>query len=207
MSNRKENLTAFSPTIAQLEKELLRTKYRRNYWSTIRSTLFTLIAVASLVLLAVMYLPVLRVSGSSMGDTLASGDIVVTMRTEDVHRGDLVVFSIGNGKLLIKRVVAEAGDEIDILEDGTVTVNGEALDEPYVMNKTRGEYDIDLPYVVPEGRVFVLGDNRSVSVDSRNSAIGCVAGEQIIGKAAFKIWPIEEAELLISINQKGEAEA
>lgn len=206
MSNRKENLTAFSPTIAQLEKELLRTKYRRNYWSTIRSTIFTLIAVASLVLLAVMYLPVLRVSGSSMGDTLASGDIVVTMRTEDVRPGDLVVFSIGNGKLLIKRVVAEAGDEIDILEDGTVTVNGEALDEPYVMNKTRGEYDIDLPYVVPEGRVFVLGDNRSVSVDSRNSAIGCVAGEQIIGKAAFKIWPLEEAELLISINQKGEGE-
>ena len=207
MSNRKENLTTFSPTIEQLEKELLRTKSRRNYWGTIRSTIFTLIAAAALVLLAVMYLPVLRVSGSSMGSTLASGDIVVTMRTEDVHSGDLVVFSIGNGKLLIKRVVAEAGDEVDILEEGTVIVNGEAIDEPYAMNKTRGEYDIDLPYVVPEGRVFVLGDNRSVSVDSRNSAIGCIAGEQIIGKAALRIWPIEQAELLISINQNGEDQA
>lgn len=196
MSKQRKNVEVFHPTSEQLEKELQRMKYRRNYWRALWNTIFSLIAVTAIVLLAVMWLPVLRVSGNSMENTLMSGDIIVTVRTEDVHRGDLAVFSIGNGKTLIKRVVAEAGDEINILEDGTVTVNGEALKESYVINKARGEYDIEMPYTVPEGRIFVLGDNRSVSVDSRNSVIGCIAGEQIIGKAAVRIWPLDQIGLL-----------
>lgn len=196
MSKQRKNMEAFYPTSEQLEKELQRMKYRRNYWSAVWNTVFSLIAVIAVVLLAVMWLPVLRVSGNSMENTLMSGDIIVTVRTEDVHRGDLAVFSIGNGKTLIKRVVAEAGDEIDIQEDGTVTINGAALEESYAINKARGEYDIELPYTVPAGRIFVLGDNRSVSVDSRKSAIGCIAGEQIIGKAAIRIWPLDRMGLL-----------
>lgn len=204
MSKRGKNETVLTPTTEQLERELIRVRYRRNYWSSVRSTLFSLIAVASVVLLAVMWLPVLRVSGNSMANTLADGDIVVTLRTEEVQPGELAVFSVGGGKMLIKRVIAQGGDEIDIREDGAVLVNGEALDEPYAINITRGECDVELPYVVPEGRVFVMGDNRSVSVDSRTSALGCIAGEQIVGKAAVRIWPLDKLECFLNIGQKGD---
>lgn len=203
MSSRKlTNMTG--PTLEQLERELKRVKNRRQYISTLRSTVFILLAIAAVVLLAVMWLPVLQVTGSSMQPALNDGNVVVTMRTSAVEPGDLVVFSTSGGKLLIKRVAAEAGDVVDILEDGTVTVNGEALNEPYAINIEKSDYDITLPCTVPQGRVFVLGDNREYSADSRNEAIGCIPEEQIIGRALIRIWPLDTFGILLPDEQSAE---
>jgi len=174
-------------TAAQEEK---RKRYKKKYWSTLRSTIATLVVVAAVaVLVAVLLLPVLRIYGTSMTDTLNNGDIVVSVKGTEVQTGDIIAFYYNN-KILVKRVIASAGDWVDIDEDGTVSVNGEVLDEPYVTEKALGECDIDLPYQVPEGRVFVMGDHREVSLDSRSSSVGCVAEEEIVGKLIFRVWPL-----------------
>ena len=178
------------PTAAQLEAELARTKYRARYRTVLRSTVYTLVIVAAAaVLVATLWLPVLQIYGTSMTPTLRDGDIVVSTKSGSFERGDIVAFYYNN-KILVKRVIAGAGEWVDIAEDGTVSVNGEILDEPYLEEKALGECDIKLPYQVPEGRIFVMGDHRSVSVDSRNTAVGCVAEEQIVGKMVFRVWPL-----------------
>lgn len=178
------------PTAQQLEKEIGRINYRHNFFSALRSTVFTLITVAAIaVLIAVLLLPVLRIYGNSMTPTLSEGDIVVSVKGSQMEAGDLVAFYYNN-KILVKRVIAHAGEWVDIEEDGTVYVNSIRLDEPYVVEPAFGECDIELPYQVPEGRLFVMGDHRSVSVDSRSTAVGCVAEEQIVGKIVFRVWPL-----------------
>lgn len=141
------------------------------------------------VLVATLWLPVLQIYGSSMTPTLEEGDIVVSIKSKTYETGDIVAFYYNN-KILIKRVIAGSGDWVDLDEDGTVYVNGEKLDEPYVKDKAFGECDLELPYQVPESRIFVMGDHRSVSVDSRSKAVGCVAEEQIVGKLVCRIWPL-----------------
>ena len=141
------------------------------------------------VLVATLWLPVLQIYGSSMTPTLEEGDIVVSIKSKNYETGDIVAFYYNN-KILIKRVIASSGDWVDLDEDGTVYVNGEKLDEPYVKDKAFGECDLELPYQVPESRIFVMGDHRSVSVDSRSKAVGCVAEEQIVGKLVCRIWPL-----------------
>lgn len=179
------------PTPEQLEEEIARTKYRKRYRRVLRSTIYTLITVAAIaVLVATIFLPVLQVYGSSMTPTLADGDIVLTLKTSDFETGDVIAFYYNN-KILIKRVIASAGDWVDITPEGDVYVNGELLDEPYLDEKAFGDCDIELPYQVPESRVFVIGDHRSISVDSRNTAVGCVSEEQIVGKLIFRVWPME----------------
>lgn len=191
MSSRKANELQ-RPTVAQMEAELRRVRYRKQYADTLRSTVYMLVLVAAIVLLAVVWLPVLRVSGDSMDHTLSAGDIVVARRTTDVHEGDLMIFSTVGRKTLIKRVIGMPGDVIEITEDGVVSVNGQTLNEYYVKDMALGECDIEFPFKVPGGRYFVMGDHRDVSLDSRNTAIGCVAPEQIIGCVAARIWPLEE---------------
>lgn len=179
-----------SPTLDQLETELRREKYRRRYHTVLRSTVYTLITVAAIsVLIATLWLPVLQIYGSSMTPTLQDGEIVVSVKTSDFTQGDIISFYYNN-KILIKRVICGAGDWIDMDEDGNVYVNDVLLDEPYLVEKALGECDISLPYQVPDDRVFVMGDHRSTSVDSRSTSVGCVAQEQIVGKIVFRVWPL-----------------
>ena len=184
------------PTSQQLEEELSRAKYRKRYRNVLRSTIYTLITVAAIaVLVATLLLPVLQVYGSSMTPTLTDRDIVLTIKTSEFKSGDVVAFYYNN-KILVKRVIAQAGEWVDITPEGDVYVGAtqqsmELLDEPYLMEKAFGDCNIELPYQVPESRVFVMGDHRSISVDSRNTAVGCVAEEQLVGKLVFRVWPME----------------
>lgn len=180
------------PTAEQVREELHRTEYGRHYRSALRSTVYTLIVVAAVaILVATLLLPVLRTYGSSMTPTLEDGNIVFSVKTTDVERGDIIAFYYNN-KILIKRVVGTSGEWIDIDNKGVVSVNGEILDEPYVVDQDLGECNIKLPYQVPENRVFVMGDHRSVSVDSRIAEIGSIPEEQIVGKLVFRVWPLSE---------------
>ena len=179
------------PSIDQLEKELGREKYRWQFRRVLRSTIFVLITVAAAaVLVATLWMPVLQISGNSMTPTLAGGEVVVTVKGASFQPGDIVAFYYDN-KILVKRVIAGPGDWVDIDEAGTVYVNEQELYEPYLVEKALGDCNIELPYQVPESKIFVMGDHRSVSVDSRNTALGCVAYDQIVGKLILRVWPFD----------------
>ena len=150
-----------------------------------------LVVTAAAVLVSNLLLPILRIYGSSMTPTLIDGDIVTAVRNGSYERGDVIAFYYNN-KILVKRVIGLPGEWVDIDGQGNVSIDGEPLVEPYLDEKTMGECDIELPYQVPDGRYFVMGDRRSVSSDSRNSAVGCVSEEQIVGKLFFRIWPLNE---------------
>lgn len=180
------------PTRKQLERLAGQLKYRSRFRHTLMDTIFTLVTVAAVaVLIAVLLLPVLQIYGSSMNPALTEGDIVVSLKGSNFHTGDVVAFYYNN-KILVKRVIANSGDWVDIDEEGNVYVNNVLLDEPYVSEKAFGDCNIVLPYQVPESRVFVMGDHRSVSIDSRNTAVGCVAEEQIVGRIEYCVWPLRD---------------
>ena len=179
------------PAIDQLEAELKRERYKRRYRTVLKSTVYSLITVAAVaVLVATLWLPVLQIYGNSMTPTLQDGDIIFSMKTSNFKRGEIIAFYYNN-KILVKRVIANQGEWVDIAEDGTVFVNEQELEEPYLAEKAMGDPDIELPYQVPDGRIFVMGDHRTTSVDSRNTAVGCVSQEQIVGKIVFRVWPFE----------------
>lgn len=184
------------PTAEAVEKELQRVYYNERYGKTIRSTVYALITVAAIaVLVATLLLPVLQIHGTSMAPTITDGELVISIKGANCDKQDVIAFYYNN-KILVKRVIAKSGEWVNIDEYGNVTVNGELIDEPYLYDKALGECDIELPYQVPEGRVFVMGDHRSVSVDSRNTAVGCVAEEQVVGRLAFRIWPLDKVGTL-----------
>jgi len=188
MKNKK---TVEIPTLAQLEAELKREKSGRRYRSLIRSTVYSLITVAAVaVLVATLWMPVLKIYGNSMTPTLINGDIVVSVKSTDFKQGDVIAFYYNNN-ILVKRVIAGPAQWVDIDLKGNVKVNGQKLDEPYIEQKSLGYCDISLPYQVPESRIFVMGDHRETSIDSRSTSVGCVADEYIVGKLVFCVWPLE----------------
>lgn len=186
---KKNNKMKELPSVAALREELRREKYKHRYRSVFISTVSTLVVVAAVaVLVATLWMPVLQIYGNSMTPTLEEGQIVLSLKDSEFHQGDLVAFYLGN-KLLVKRVIAGPGDWVEITEDGTVFLNGKQLEEPYVSELALGQCDLEFPYQIPDERYFLLGDHRETSVDSRSSAVGCVAEEQIVGKIVFCIWP------------------
>lgn len=179
------------PTAEMLEELIKQNKYRQNFRSVFRSTVFTLITVSAIaILVATLWLPVLQIYGTSMQPTLMDGNIVLSVKTSDLKAGDIVAFYYNNN-ILVKRMIAKAGEWVEVDSDGTVYINDEELKEPYIMELAYGECNIEMPYQVPESRILVMGDNRATSVDSRNTAVGCVAEEQIVGKLVFRVWPLK----------------
>lgn len=190
--NRKNRTgsSAELPTVEQLTAELGRERYKKRYQRVLRSTIYSLIVVAAVaVLVATIWMPVLQIYGSSMTPTVEEGDIVISLKGSDFEPGDLVAFYLGN-KILVKRCIAGPGQWVDIDEEGNVSVDGKLLDEPYLTEKALGDSNIDFPYQVPESRYFCMGDHRSTSLDSRNTNVGCVSKEQIVGKIVFRVWPL-----------------
>ena len=186
-----DNVTVL-PETAELTEAVKRDRYIHRFQATVRSTFLSLVVVAAVaVLVAVLLLPILRIYGKSMNGTLDSGDVVVSIKTSDLKTGDVVAFYYNNN-ILVKRVIANPGDWVDIDKDGNVYVNSQMIEEPYLDMKAFGDCNIKLPYQVPESRIFVMGDNRDVSVDSRNTSVGCVAEEQIVGKIVFRVWPLKD---------------
>ena len=183
------------PTKTQVETERKRYRRQKAYNKALGGTVYVLTIVAAVaVLIATLILPVLQIEGTSMEPTLSNGDIVLLTKTTRFARGELCGFA-WNNKLLIKRVIGLPGDWIEIDTDGNIYLNGEILDEPYVQQKALGECDLEFPYQVPQEQYFVVGDMRESSIDSRNSLIGCIPYDQIVGKVFFRVWPIGNIRL------------
>ena len=192
MTTNKEEKTLGLPDTDEIKTAYQTARYRKTFWETVRSTVFMLIVVAAFaVLAAVLFLPILRIYGNSMKGTVDSGDVVISVKGTSFETGDVVAFYYNNN-ILVKRVIAEAGDWVDMDDKGNVYVNNKRFEEPYLKEKDYGHTDIAFPYQVPEDRIFVMGDNREVSIDSRNTSIGTVSEEQIVGKLVFKVWPLKE---------------
>lgn len=181
------------PSTEQLEAELNRVQRHQRFWQTLGNTLSVLAVVAAVaVLAATLWLPMLRIQGNSMAPTLSGGgSIVLSVNTDNLETGDVIAF-YHNNKILVKRIIGCPGDWVNITADGTVYVNNEPLEEMYLDEKSYGDCNIQMPYQVPESRYFVLGDNRPVSVDSRNDEIGCVPEDMVIGKVILSVWPLNQ---------------
>lgn len=184
------------PEASELSQALEQERYRERYLKTLKSTISTLVVVAAIAILtATLWLPVLQIYGNSMTPNLESGDMVVSVSAQKLRQGDVVAFYYNN-KVLVKRVIATEGQWVDIDSQGTVSVDGQKLEEPYLADneKDLGDTNIQLPYQVPEGKFFVMGDHRSASIDSRNTAIGSIGNEQIVGRLVLRVWPLNRIQ-------------
>lgn len=189
MANKHANKVSV-PSLTEIQSERKRIRRGTYYRQALRGTVSVLLVVAAVaVLITTLFLPILQISGDSMSPTLEHDEIVVLLKTKKFERGDLIGFYY-QGKILLKRVIAVPEDEVAIDADGNVYVNGELLEEPYVTDKGLGDCDLEFPYKVPGTSYFVLGDRRSNSVDSRNSVVGAISRDDIIGKVFIRVWPI-----------------
>lgn len=180
------------PSLSQIKEELEREKAKQRRYSALRKLIIALIIAAAIAaLLATRWMPVLRIYGTSMAPTLEEGQIVVTLKTNNFEQGDIVALYYEN-RILVKRYIADGGSWVDIMDDGKVFVDKELLYEPYITDQHKGNCEIELPYQVPEDRIFVMGDHRKTSMDSRSKSLGCIAEEQIAGRIVFCIWPLKD---------------
>ena len=194
---RTQQMMQDPPSREQLEQELVRVRTDRKRGRVLRSIVMTIITVAvAAALVSTLFLPILRIYGTSMAPTLEEKDLVVAVKTNHVHQGELVAFYFNN-KILVKRVIAGPGDWVDINEAGDVIVNGRALSEPYLTSKSKGQTtDITYPYQVPDGKYFLMGDHRETSIDSRNSQIGCIGQDRMVGRILLRVWPLSHFGLV-----------
>ena len=184
------------PSLAEIQQERKRIRRGAYYRQALRGTVSVLVVVAAVaVLIATLFLPILQISGDSMAPTLEHDEIVVLLKTKEFDRGDLIGFYY-QGKILLKRVIALPEDEVVIDGEGNVYVNEELLEEPYVTDKSLGDCDLEFPHSVPGTGYFVLGDRRSNSVDSRNSVVGAIKREDIIGRVCVRVWPLSRIGLI-----------
>lgn len=192
LKNEKPDVDINSLTSRLIEEELKRENYKFKYFKVLNSTVYVIITIAACAtILTTFFMPVLQINSSSMAPNFNSGDYVVSYKTKKIKQGDVIAFYYGN-KILVKRVIAEAGEWVSIDVDGNVYVNGKVLEETYISEKTLGKYDIEFPYQVPADAYFVLSDNRDDVTDSRIADIGCISIEQIIGKVKFKLWAVKK---------------
>lgn len=195
MAKKKNDINYKSLTVSQIENELKRETYKSKYIKILTSTIYALVIISAVsALIATLIMPVLQISGSSMSPTFNEGEIVVSIKTKKIENGEVIAFYHGN-KILVKRVIAGAGSYVNMDEEGNVYVDGKILKEHYIEELVLSEIDIEFPYQVPDGHYFVLGDNRKDSIDSRNSEIGSVSQDDIIGKIIFRIWPLKKFEI------------
>ena len=184
------------PSLELLEGALEKERDKNSFSHMLRNTFFSLLVVAAVaVLVVVLVMPVFQITGTSMTNTLQDGDVVLSVKCKSYRPGDVIAFYYNND-ILIKRVIAVSGDWVEIDPNGMVYVNSEALDEPYVREHALGDCNIDMPYQVPDGCFFVMGDHRATSIDSRNKTVGCVSGQMIAGKLLLRIWPLAEIKWL-----------
>ena len=176
----------------QIEQERKRLRRGLYYRRALSGTISVLVVVAAIaVLVTTLFLPILQISGDSMSPAMEHDDIIVLFKTNALKRGDLIGFYY-QGKILLKRVIGLPGDTVVIDVEGNVYINEQLLEEPYVMEKSLGDCDLVFPHTVPGDGYFVMGDRRSNSVDSRNSVIGAVTADDIIGKVFLRVWPIPQ---------------
>ena len=153
-------------------------------------------AALVLVLIFSFFFRIIQVDGSSMVPTLVNGDkLIVWGAGYTPQRGDVVIVDsyTSYGKPLVKRVIAKGGDTVSIdYATGTVAVNGEVLQEDYIAEPTYLGYDVTFPYTVPEGTVFVMGDNRNQSLDSRSTYVGCIDELDILGRVLLCFMPFTD---------------
>ena len=180
------------PTLEEIDEEVQRLRYWRRYRRSLQAAIYSLLVdAAAAVLVSTLWLPVLRITGDSMTPTLADGELVTAVKTGKFQQGDVIAFYYNN-KILVKRVIATAGQWVNIDSQGTVSVDNVVLEEPYILEKSLGECNIELPFQVPDGRVFVMGDDRAISLDSRTTTVGTVSHEQVLGRITFRVWPLRE---------------
>ncbi len=188
---RKPKDASALPELNEIESEMSQVRSKGRFRQSIKGTITALVVVAAIaVIIAFILLPVVKITnGHNMEPGLQPGDIILLFKTNDVKTGDVCAFYYNN-KLLLRRIIAQERDTVEIDEQGYVKVNGEILDEKdYISEHNLGQCDIDFPFEVPSGKFFVLGDNRGYALDSRATNFGCIAQDEIYGKPLARIFP------------------
>ena len=184
------------PTSKQIEAVIKQRQRALEVRNSIYKAARTIIVIAAVtVLAATLFFPTVSVQRGSMIPTLLDGDQIVLTTIGAVGNGDIIAFNLGN-RTMLKRIIAGPGQWVDINEQGTVFIDREPIDEPYISNASLGMTDIRLPMQVPDNQYFVMGDNRAISIDSRAIEFGTVHKDEIIGKAIIRIWPLNRIGLI-----------
>ncbi len=185
---------------SEMTEGTVKVKVKKGPWDIVYEWIDSFVFSIILILLVFTFcFRVVGVDGESMMPTLNHGDwLTVKAINTEINRGDIVIVTQPNDRNepLVKRVIAVGGDTLDIdFFSGQVKVNGEIIDEPYIMEPTRNKGDFDKPIKIPEGYVFVMGDNRNNSLDSRFDSIGIIDERYILGVANARMFPFGEWEI------------